>query len=80
MAGKVERVSSMQQVRRIERETEKMSRDGQHRQIVFRDYARDKSNRDAPTLGRREFPKFSTRSKSGIPFVTRISDFTEGDD
>lgn len=79
MKGKVEHISDIEGVRRVEREAEKMANDGVHRPIAFRDYSQNSSNRDTPLFGKREFPKFSTRSKAGVPFVTTVSDFTEAD-
>lgn len=50
--GKLEMISSMSRVREIERETEKKSKDGVGRPVVFRQYAQNRSNMSENVFGR----------------------------
>lgn len=45
-------IDSLAKLRRIERESEQAFRNGEGQPMVFRAWAQDRSNRDAPTLSR----------------------------
>lgn len=50
--GQQVHVDSVQKLRRIERESEQAFRNGEGQPMVWRHYAQDQSNRDAPTLSK----------------------------
>lgn len=81
--GEKTHVRTLADVRKIEKKTEELARDGIHRPIRFRDYSQDSSNRDRNLFGEppreaRERPQ--TRSNSGIPFVGRATGRPKGDE
>lgn len=44
-------VSSLREIRHLERESERLAADGEGQQIIFRAYSQDRSNRDLHTMG-----------------------------
>lgn len=48
---RVEQITSLASLRRVERESAQRHRNGEGRPMVWRDYSQDRSNRDVHTLG-----------------------------
>lgn len=69
--GTVYHLTSIHQARTIERIAEQQARNGEGQPYVFRDFSQDHSNRDRNVFGEPPHPQFSTRSRRGIPYVTR---------
>lgn len=76
-------VDSLHTLRRLERQSEKRAGEAvarhaetgsapkpEERQLVFREFSQDKSNRTEGVFGKREQVRPTTRGKNGIPFVT----------
>lgn len=71
-------VGSLQDIRRLERESEQRERNGEGRRMVWRDYAQDRSNADQHTIA----PDFTqaapvTHLPNGQPIAIRRGDAVE---
>lgn len=72
--GRKVEIRSMEDARAVQRECERMAADGAHRPVVFRQFEQGKSNMHQNVFGER--PEEArrrpiTRSKSGVPFISR---------
>ena len=69
-----ETVSSLADIRRLERESEQRERNGEGRRMVWRDYSQDASNRDRHTLGEDPSLKPAKHYSNGTPVKIRRGD------
>jgi hypothetical protein len=67
-------VSSLADIRRLERESEQAERNGEGRRMVWRDYAQDASNKDQHTLGEDPSLKPDKHYTIGTPVRVRRGD------
>ena len=67
-------VSSLGDIRRLERESEQAERNGEGRKMVWRDYSQDHSNQHVHTLGADPSLKPSKTFTNGTPVITRKGD------
>ena len=67
-------VSSLRDIRRLERESEQAERNGEGRRMVWRDYSQDHSNQLVHTLGEDPSLKPAKHYTNGTPVVVRKGD------
>ena len=67
-------VSSLRDIRRLEKESEQAERNGEGRRMVWRDYAQDHSNQHVHTLGEDPSLKPSKTYVNGTPVLVRKGD------
>lgn len=70
--GEKSSMRTLADVRKIERITAELAKDGLHRPIVFRQFSQDKSNMSENVFGRppeESLRKPQTRTRRGVPFV-----------
>ncbi len=67
-------VSSLRDIRRLEKESEQAERDGYGRRMCWRDYSNDGSNWDRHTLGEDPSLKPSKTFSNGTPVLVRKGD------
>ena len=67
-------VSSLRDIRRLEKESEQAERNGEGRRMVWRDYAQDHSNQHVHTLGEDPSLKPSKTFVNGTPVRVRKGD------
>lgn len=67
-------VSTLADIRRLERESEQAERNGEGRRMVWRDYSQDPSNRDKHTLGEDPSMKPAKTYTNGQPVLVRRGD------
>jgi hypothetical protein len=67
-------ISSLADIRRLERESEQAERNGDGRKMVWRDYSQDRSNIDQHTLGADPSLKPAKHYTNGTPVITRRGD------
>lgn len=59
-------IDSLRKLRQVERDTETAARNGEGEQLVWRDYANDRSNGDRHTLGADPAPVLSARTRATL--------------
>lgn len=69
--GQQVEISSLHQLREIERTSEKKYLNGEGQPLVWRAYSQDPSNQDRNSLGEPQQQKFNTRNSRGVPYVIR---------
>lgn len=69
-----ETISSLSDIRRLERESEQRERNGEGRRMVWRDFSQDTSNQDQHTLGVDPSLTPSKTLSNGAPVTVRRGD------
>lgn len=67
-------IGSLADIRRLERESEQLERDGLGRRMIWRDYSQDASNRDVHTIAPDPSMKPATHYSNGTPVRVRRGD------
>jgi hypothetical protein len=67
-------VGSLADIRRLERESERLEANGEGRRMIWRDYAQDHSNRDVHTIAPDPSMKPATHYSNGTPVNVRRGD------
>jgi hypothetical protein len=66
-------VSSIQELRQIERESQRRAASGEGQVVNFRVLHQDRSDLDKNTFGASPYTPFSTKNRRGQPLVTKAS-------
>lgn len=69
-----ETVGSLQDIRRLERESERREANGEGRKMIWRDYSQDASNKDVHTIAPDPSMKAPKRFANGTPVTVRRGD------
>jgi len=72
-------VESLHDIRRIERESEKMAEDGVGAPMRWRDYTQDSSNRDVHTILPDPTPEITPRTQRGVSITRRSGEAVTAD-
>jgi hypothetical protein len=73
------RIDSLRKLRQVERDAERMARNGEGQPMVFRRWAQGESNRDVPTLGTPDqvAPSAAGKRKFGLQAVRKHAEAPE---